>query len=154
MQTAEQLGNVTQMHRRILDTLRNDAEPLWSSVALRTCLDELRESVITSAAHVRVHDAWTDGSEAFCVVYTPPWGTDERVGLRREATDKLFMLYSLTHVAYLAHVESVDYVPPVDPRPDPVAFGIAVAVWDIGEPGHDVLSPADATGVRWWGTGV
>ena len=52
-------------------------------LALRSCLEHLQVSTVTEAQHVIVEVSWVDGSDAFCVVYRPPYDPTRRVGLRR-----------------------------------------------------------------------
>jgi hypothetical protein len=141
---AEERGNVTARHRGLLDELATDET--WSAQALQACLDLLRTSTVTAASEVRVEDAWTDGPEAFCVLYRPPYAPQQRVALRREARD----------------VDETEYRPGglspgtedlgPGPVPDPVAFGHTVAEFDIGEPLGNTPLRHDAAGVLWWGT--
>ncbi len=153
--SAQERGNVTATHRRLVESLAPEVGSPWSVWALWACLEELRHSTITAAAEIRVHDAWTDGSDGFCVVYTPPFDPDRLVGLRRWQGDTdVHMLYGLHANLYLDRAMSPAYQPGPDNIPDPVAFGVAVAAFDIGEPlGNDVyLLRAAQDGVGWWGS--
>lgn len=115
-------------------------------------MEELRESVITEAAEVRVFDAWTDGDTAFCVVYSPPYQAGERVGLRRHRDDpEVPDSYGLGSQLFLEHGST----PTEDGGPaDPIAFGVSVAAFDVGEPLGNYFNTLrrDSDGVGWWGS--
>ncbi|MEJ7649243.1 MAG: hypothetical protein WKF57_09445 [Nakamurella sp.] len=150
--TAEERGQVTATHRDLLGQLASGPDSLWSTRALWACLEELRESVITEAAEVRVSDAWTDGPAAFCVVYCPPFQPEERVGLRRHQDDsEVQIVYGLGSSLFQSH--GTDQV---DERghADLIAFGVAVAAFDIGEPLGNYADTLlrDSNGVGWWGS--
>ncbi len=153
--SAQQRGNVTAIHRQLLASLAPRVGTRWSVRALWACLEELRHSTVTAAPEVRVLNAWVDGSDAFCVVYVPPFGPDRRVGLRRQQDDvDVTTGYGLSSNSYVDWVTSPEYEPAPDDVPDPVAFGVDVAVFDIGEPlGHYTYSLRFAQdGVGWWGS--
>ena len=150
--TAEQRGNVTDAHRSLLERFASDPDAKWSTRAVWACLEELRHSTTTEAAEVRVFDAWTDSPDAFCVVYSPPFQPDEHVGLRRERDDpEVPVSYGLGSGLFRSHGgNQIDDSEPADP----IAFGVVVAVFDIGEPlgnYYDSLR-RDAAGVGWWGS--
>lgn len=84
--SAEQRGNVTSAHRKLLEQLVPQPGATWAAQALWSCLDCLRLGT-AAGAEVRVEQAWTDGPDAFCIVYTPPYQPAERVGLRRQIHD-------------------------------------------------------------------
>lgn len=63
-------GTVTAAHDGLLKTLAPLSDAAWSSRALWSCLDQLRLA-IAAGSDVRVEQAWTDGPEAFCIVYNP-----------------------------------------------------------------------------------
>lgn len=142
---AEERGNVTSRHRELLDELAA-AHDTWAARALRACLDALRTSTITEASEVRVDDAWPDGEHAFCVLYRPPYAPEQRVGLRREASDAEQAEYRPGGLS----AGTEDLGP--GPVPDPVAFGHTVAEFDVGEPLGNTPLRQDAAGVLWWGT--
>jgi hypothetical protein len=56
--------------------------------ALGSCLEHLRISTRTEAHEATVHDAWTDGPDAFCVVYRNPY-FDGLIGIRRHVDDAI-----------------------------------------------------------------
>lgn len=150
--TAAERGNVTDAHRNLLNRLTPSPDADWSTRALWACLEELRHSITTEAAEVRVFEAWPDGPAAFCVVYSPPFQPDERVGLRRQQDDPdVPVSYGLSSALFQAHGgDQVDKHGPADP----IAFGVAVAAFDTGEPlgnYYDSLQ-RDAVGVGWWGS--
>ncbi|WP_157695254.1 hypothetical protein [Nakamurella panacisegetis] len=113
-------------------------DPSWSTLALWACLDELQSSVITEAAEVRVEQGWVDGPHAFCIIYTPPYEPGHRVGLRHHASDDVeAYVYGLTSVLYLEHIKVAPHEAPLPQQIlHPVAFGVAVAAFEIGEPGR------------------
>jgi hypothetical protein len=115
--SAEQRGNVTPAHRKQLAELSLSPDPAGRP-ALRACLEQLRTSTITAAPEVRVEQAWTDGPEAFCVIYSPPYGPDMRVGIRRHINDDDYEEYELGSMSPGYDLGDGDY-------PDPVAFGEA-----------------------------
>lgn len=147
-------GNVTPAHRELVTRLGAVPDPSWSTLALWACLQELQGSVITAASEVRVEQGWVDGPDAFCIIYTPPYEPGHRVGLRHHASDDVeTYFYGLTSVLYLQHIKVAPHKAPLlDEVPHPVAFGVAVAAFEIGDPG--TLDPLreDEDGVHWWGT--
>jgi hypothetical protein len=149
--SAEQRGNITNTHRELLGKLSPDPGAGWSTRALWACLEELRHSVITEAAEVRVEWAWTDGPTAFCVVYRPPYQPGDRVGLRRQADDGVVLEYGTSSVLYL---ERASGEADVDGLANPIAFGVAVAAFDVGEPLGTSFNELrfDDEGVGWWGS--
>lgn len=153
--TQEERGNVTPAHREVLERLSLASEKSWSGRALWACLEELRHSTITEAADVRVEQARTDGPDAFCIIYTPPYQPHRCVGLRRHAADEdVIIEYGLSSTLYLQHVKATRTEPLPDDLPNPIAFGVAVAAFDIGEPlgATAMLLRTDDRGVGWWGT--
>jgi hypothetical protein len=120
----------------------------WSALALRSCLEHLAVSTVTEGRLVSVEWSWTDGPDAFCVVYRPPFDSQRRVGLRRYRLDAIESgKYELGDM-----VPSYDVGSPLDP--DPVWFGRAVADFDIGEPMGNLINVlrVDDEGVGWWGS--
>ena len=121
----------------------------WADNALRACLDRLRVSTLTEAREVTVARAWTDGEEAFCVVYTPPYDRTRTVGIRRHRSDAAAVNddWQLGDFAPSPYIDN-----PADP--DAKAFGETVADFDIGEPlGNTVrILRKDVDGIGWWGT--
>lgn len=83
-------------------------------------------STLTEARYVAVHDAWTDGSDAFCVGYQFPYHNGV-LGLRRAKRAVLIEDGSM---------ESLINGPEMGDLTDPVTdgFGRRVADFDIGEP--------------------
>lgn len=79
--SAEERGSVTPAHRQLISTLTRSQELEWSGVALLSCLRWLCTSTLTEAPEVQVDGAWTDGSDAFCVVYRVPYGPPRGSGL-------------------------------------------------------------------------
>jgi hypothetical protein len=120
----------------------------WSSSALRSCLDHLGTSRVTEAQLVAVERSWTDGPDAFCVVYRPPYDGQRRVGLRRSRSD----CAEASSYRLGDFVSGRDLGDPLDP--DPVAFGRDVADFDLGEPMGAVVNilRIDSDGIGWWGT--
>ena len=152
--TEEERGNVTPAHREVLKRLALASEKPWSGEALWACLEELRHSTITEAAEVRIEQAWIDGSEAFCIIYTPPYQPEELVGLRRHAAADVIIDYGLGSTLYLQRVEATGTDSLSGGVPNPIAFGVAVAAFDIGEPlgAMAELLRTDDQGVGWWGS--
>lgn len=120
----------------------------WSTHALRECLAHLRTSTVTEARRVRVVDAWTDGPEAFCVLYGPPYDEGRVVGLRRRRQ-------SAVDVGEwrLGDMTTWGYEMDRDGEVDPVAFARNVADFDLGEPLGFVVTVLryDGADVGWWG---
>ena len=152
--TSVDRGNVTFAHRELLNRLGAVQDPSWSTLALWACLEELQYSVITEAAEVRVEQGWVDGPDSFCIIYSPPYEPGRRVGLRRQASDDVEeYAYGLTSVLYLEHVKMAPHDASLPAEiPHPVAFGVAVAAFEIGEPGTPDPLREDEDGVGWWGT--
>ncbi len=146
--------NVTPAHRELLIRLGAAQNPSWSALALLACLEELQYSVITEAVEVQVEHGWVDGPDAFCIIYTPPYEPGHRVGLRRQASDDVQeYAYGLTSVLYLEHIKMAPHDAPLPGEiPHPVAFGVAVAAFEISEPGTPDPLREDEGGVGWWGT--
>lgn len=153
MLTAEQRGNVTPAHRHLLESLVPKADASWSEQALWSCLNNLRLGT-HAGAEVRVEHAWTDGPYAFCVVYTPPYQPEQRVGLRRQENDtdddESEPGAAPGHSALLSPMFAEVGA---DGRWDPIGFGRVVAEFDIGEPlgSANYLLRTDDSGVGWWG---
>lgn len=151
--TAEQRGNVTAVHRMLLEQLVPGPEATWSAKALWSCLDYLRLGTC-AGAEVRVEHAWTDGTDAFCVVYNPPYQPAERVGLRRQIHDTDPEDYEPdVGAGYGAFLSPMAAGVGLDGEWNPVEFGQEVAGYDIGEPlgkAYDSLR-RDSSGVGWWG---
>lgn len=102
----------------------------WAELALAACLRRLSTSSLSEAWGVGVADAWTDGPDAFCVVYRY-MTVAKTLGIR--------MTKSGPHPA--AETEDAE------------RFGREVADFDIGEPLGTVannLRP-DRNGIDWWG---
>lgn len=137
----------TEAHAYLLRTLSPGPGAAWSTTALWSCLDHLRVSTVTLAAAVSIEEAWTDGPEAFCVVYHPPMDEQRMVGLRRQRRDATepgeWRIGDLTTWGYELGADV-----------DPLVFGWNVADFDVGEPlGYVVnLLRTDDTGIQWWGT--
>lgn len=152
--TSVDRGNVTPVQRELVTRLGAVPDPTWSTLALWACLNELQDSVITAASEVRVEQGWVDGPDAFCISYTPPYQPGHRVGLRHHASDDVEgYVYGLTSVLYLEYIEMAPHEAPLrEEISHPVAFGVAVAAFEIGDPG--TLDPlrVDKDGVGWWGT--
>jgi hypothetical protein len=132
---------VISRHDQLLKELKTGAEASWSTLALRACLEKVRDGLLTE--QVAVLDAWTDGADAFCVVYTPPWGPTDLVGLRRTKADATEDSCGLG-----------DYYNLVDRHePDPIAYGKAVADFNLGEPlgSHTEELMYGADKFPWWG---
>jgi len=62
---------VRSRHDDLLVELAGDQR--WSAQAVRAVLERVGEGHLMFEP-VAVVDAWADGGEAFCVIYTPPWG--------------------------------------------------------------------------------
>jgi hypothetical protein len=141
--SAEQRGNVTAAHRQVLAELAAGPRSTWSQQALWACLDRLRTGTWTMTPEVRVERAWTDGPEAFCVVYTLH-GPDLWIGIRLRRGD--------------SDSEENEPGSDVDNHDlgflDPDWFGQDVADFSIGEPLGTVLQTlrTDEQGVNWWGS--
>lgn len=136
--SAERRGNVTPAHRELIAALTESRELQWSGLALLSCLRWLCTSTLTAAFEVQVEEAWTDGSDAFCIVYRAPYGPQTRVGIR-------------------SHRDEGDMFGSVDAAghgPDPEEFGQQVADFNIGEPLGDIVTRlrSDQHGVGWWGS--
>lgn len=151
--SAEQRGNVTSAHRKLLEQLVPQPGATWAAQALWSCLDCLRLGT-AAGAEVRVEQAWTDGPDAFCIVYTPPYQPAERVGLRRQIHDTDPAKYeTAVGPAYAALLSPMFAVAGPDGEWDPVEFGQVVAAYDIGEPLGNAyyMLRRDGAGVGWWG---
>lgn len=144
---------VTDRHRELLadPALRQPAT--WSAAALAACLQHLRVSTVTQAARVQVVEAWTDGAEAFCVLYRPPLGDGRVVGLRRSRSEAVetreWRLGDMTTWGY-----AMDSPRDAPDDVDPVSFGWNVADFDLGEPLGFVATVLryDRADVGWWGS--
>ena len=151
--SAEQRGNVTSAHRQLLAELIPQPGATWAAQALWSCLNDLRLGT-AAGAEVRVEQAWTDGPDAFCIVYTPPYQPAERVGLRRQIHDTAPAKYEpAVGPGYAALVSPMLADEGPDGGWEPVEFGQVVAAYDIGEPlgnAYYMLRRDDA-GVGWWG---
>ena len=145
--STEQLGNVTDAHRSLIKRVPHGVDAAWSQRALWACVERLAVSTLTAANEVRVEQAWTDGPDAFCVVYAPPWSPNWRVGIRRHRDDAHSDVYTLG-------VMGPGYEPGLeDNPPNPEAFGHTVAEFDIGEPLGNTYSilRTDENAISWWG---
>lgn len=102
---------------------------------------------------MRVHDAWTDGPAAFCIVYAPPYQPDDRVGLRRHVDDPN-VLSDVGRGSELFQRHGDKCPESAGTTPDPITFGSAVAKFDIGEPlgTYNDLLQRDRRGIGWWGS--
>lgn len=143
----------TDIHASLLHELAAAESDVWSDRALLACLQKLRTSTITEAWSVAVQDAWTDGPDAFCVVYRSPHAGPSAVGVRRARADAWAAATSTGYT--LGQFLDVGMYELGDPaHPDPEAFGETVAEFDIGEPigaTLDILQ-FDAAGTGWWGS--
>lgn len=136
--SAEERGSVTPAHRQLISTLTRSQELEWSGVALLSCLRWLCTSTLTEAPEVQVDGAWTDGSDAFCVVYRVPYGPPRGVGFRCHRADG----------------NPIGTIDSDGDDSEPVEFGRQVADFEIGEPlGSRVTRlRRDEHGVGWWGS--
>lgn len=144
---------VTERHRALLrDPVLLEAAT-WSASALAACLEHLLVSTVTQAARVAVVEAWTDGPDAFCVLYRPPFGDGRVVGVRRSRSEAVeareWRLGDMTTWGY-----AMDGAPDAPDGVDPVAFGWNVADFDLGEPLGFVATVLryDRADVGWWGS--
>lgn len=126
---ADFVPSVASDHDRLLAILAAQ-QPTWSTQALRTLLEGVRDG--HGFEDIAVVDAWTHGAEAFCVTYTPPW-FDHLVGVRRERGDG---------------GDFGENMPD-----DPAAFAVIV-LDDLSEPlgRRSAQLRYDANGMGWWGT--
>jgi hypothetical protein len=137
----------TEAHAYLLRTLKPGAGATWSATALWACLEHLRVSTVTHAARVSVEEAWTDGPDALCVVYRPPFDEQRVVGVRRQRRDATepgeWRIGDMTTWGYELGADA-----------DATAFGWNVADFDIGEPLGYVATilRTDDVGIQWWGT--
>jgi hypothetical protein len=120
----------------------------WSVAALRGCLEAVRDRV--GAEVVSVTDAWVDGDDAFCVIYTPPWGAMPLVGIRRERADiqrgKVEGDDIDLGVGILGAYSGFD--------DDPEGFGYTVVDWEMSEPLGNQAEHLrfDDSGLGWLGS--
>jgi hypothetical protein len=125
----------------------------WSDRALSACAERLRTSTVTSAHEVGVVSAWTDGPDAFCIVYRNPY-FDGLIGLRRDSADAYAAIAKepWRRGQMTSGYDMGDAGVLNGQLPDPFWFGWNVADFDIGEP--HVPQPEDlidARGVHWHG---
>ncbi|MDJ0360647.1 hypothetical protein [Rhodococcus sp. H29-C3] len=119
----------TSRHRELLEQY-SELSSTWSEFALAACLRRLSTSSLSEAWGVGVADAWTDGPDAFCVVY-------------RYMTVAKILEIRMTQSG----------PPPAAETADAERFGREVADFDIGEPlgtvAHNLRQ--DKNGIYWWG---
>jgi hypothetical protein len=109
--------------------------PEWAAAALAACLRALdHDDAALGLRLVNVRDAWLEGGQAMCVVYSHIWFPEGDLGLRRTFEED----------AEAEEEEKDD---------DPDHFGSDVALYDILEPLGSVANHlrADEFGVQWWG---
>lgn len=150
----EPAGRITtDRHRALLRDPGLREPATWSAAALAACLEHLLVSTVTQAARVAVIEAWTDGPDAFCVLYRPPLGDGRVVGLRRSRGEAVetreWRLGDMTTWGY-----AMDGALNAPDGVDPVAFGWNVADFDLGEPLGFVATILryDRADVGWWGS--
>jgi hypothetical protein len=117
------------------------------------CLEKLQTSTLTEAWCAAVEDAWTEGTDAICVVYRAQHVGESLVGVRRTRADVLAASATDSYVpGDFVDVGMYDLGDPSDP--DPELFGYTVAEFDIGEPLGAVADQlrSDTVGTGWWGT--
>lgn len=133
-------------HDRLLAALPESSDASWAAQALRACLEGVRHG--SGFERIAVTDAWVDGEHAFCVVYTPLWGSS-LAGVRRERGDP-DPIYQLSDGKNGSEpTELSEYAMPEDPA----EYGSRVHD-DITEPLGRMVNRLryDADGVGWWGT--
>lgn len=143
----EWVPRVASRHRQLLDELPVSSS-VWSVEALRACLQAVDNGL--QIEQVAIADAWPDGEDALCMVYTPPWSMLDLVGLRRERADAVRTAARpgdapFTEVGIIAVYEGLD---------DPASFGDTVANWDMSDPLGKITEflRRDIHGLGWWGT--
>ncbi len=119
----------TSRHRLLLEHY-GELSSTWAESTLAACLQRLSTSSLSEAWGVGVVDAWTDGPDAFCVVYRY-MTVAKTLGIR--------MTRSGPH--------------PAAETADAERFGREVADFDIGEPLGTVAKSLrlDGNGIDWWG---
>ncbi len=143
-------GGLSRRHADLLRDLdpAGGPPPMWSTAALRECLTHLGTSTVTQARRVHLVDAWTDGSDAFCVLYGPPYDEGRVVGLRRRRQ-------SAVEVGEWrpGDLTTWGYEMGLDGEVDPLVFARNVADFDIGEPLGFVVTVLryDGADIGWWG---
>lgn len=134
--------DVESNHERLLAELVERADQAWSARALRTILEGVRDH--RGIEHIAITDAWTEDGDAFCLIYTPPWGPT-LAGIRRQRGD----LDPVAQLVGKGNHTDAEFRTPADPE----GYGLMV-LDDISQPLGRVSERLrhDRHGVGWWGT--
>lgn len=133
---------IRSRHQELLHKAEAAGGETWAAQTMRHVLRQVSDGhVIESIAIV---DAWTQGADTFCVVYTPPWGPDPLVGIRRVRGD-------LDPVAQIETSWDADQLASFEMPEEPGAYAAEV-VDDISQPLGNTRFHRAVNGFAWWGT--
>jgi hypothetical protein len=149
---------VASQHLELLDRLGSRGVNTWAERALWATLEGVRDGPLIE--NIAVTEAWTDGPDAFCLLYTAPYGLPcPIVGIRRECGDtdwdvtRFLDDLSPRVAAGLMRTSAEDRAGLLRTSDDPIEFGGRLAEY-ISEPlgvfGKHLRFSID--GVGWWGT--
>lgn len=133
---------VPSRHEQLLRDQDATGGETWAAQALRQVLRQVADGHVIEP--IAVVDAWTENADTFCVVYTPPWGPDPLVGVRRVRGD-------LDPVVQIGSAVGADDLSSFEMPDDPVEYAADV-VDDISEPLGNTRLHRAANSFAWWGT--